>query len=83
MKSIAIFFVATLVIVLSGCARAHDQYRWGCITYGYCPPAPLPYASYCGCPTPLAEAYRAANVADFTMSDQPDAESAAVDSGLP
>jgi hypothetical protein len=25
-----------------------------CIPYGYCPPAPLAYSGYCGCPTPVA-----------------------------
>jgi len=44
----------SLLLVTGGCASAYHAHPCGCVPYCYCPPAPLPYASYCGCPTPLA-----------------------------
>jgi hypothetical protein len=45
-----------LAALTVGCAPAHHSHRdrCHCIEYGYCPPAPLPYTTYCGCPTPVA-----------------------------
>ena len=45
------------VLALSGCAPAYNSYRDGCVPYNHCPPPPLPYTSYSGCPTPVAERY--------------------------
>ncbi|MBI1903690.1 MAG: hypothetical protein HY000_36310 [Planctomycetes bacterium] len=54
----------TVVVMLAalsaaGCA---PQYHWYsnpccCIPYDYPPAAPLPYTTYCGCPTPVASCY--------------------------
>jgi hypothetical protein len=49
-----------LALLPVGCAPAYHAYRpgcYGCIEYGYCPPSPLPYTSYGGCPTPVASGY--------------------------
>ena len=45
-----------LLFLTVGCAPAYHSYRpaCSCIPYDYCPPAPLPYPLYCGCPTPVA-----------------------------
>ncbi len=45
-----------LLFLTLGCASAYHSYRCAssCIPYHYCPPAPLPYTMYCGCPTPVA-----------------------------
>ena len=42
-----------------GCAPQYHWYGRGCscIRYDYCPPTPLPYTTYCGCPTPVASCY--------------------------
>ena len=45
------------VLALSGCAPAYNSYSDGCVPYNHCPPPPLPYTSYSGCPTPVAERY--------------------------
>lgn len=46
-----------LLASLSGCAQAYRSYDCGCVPYGYCPDRPLPYRTYCGCPTPIASSY--------------------------
>ena len=48
-----------LLFLTVGCAPAYHSYRCAsnCIPYDYCPPAPLPYTMYCGCPTPVASCY--------------------------
>lgn len=43
-----------ILIAAAGCAPAYHAYPCGCVPYGYCPDPPLPYTSYCGCPTPWA-----------------------------
>jgi hypothetical protein len=45
---------------LSGCAAAYHDDPDPCIPYAYCPPPPLPYATYapCGCPTLIAAQYK-------------------------
>jgi len=48
-----------LLIVSSGCAGAYHDYEAGCVPYNYCAQPPLPYVEYGGCPTPIAERYRA------------------------
>ena len=46
------------VLLAGGCARPYHWYRCGgCVNYEYCPPAPLPYTFYDGCPTPVSNAY--------------------------
>jgi hypothetical protein len=45
----------SLLLLAGGCASAYHAYPCGSVPYCYCPPAPLPYASYCGCPTLLTE----------------------------
>ena len=47
------------ITIVAGCARQYHWYRCGCdcVNYNYCPPAPLPYAPYCSCPTPIANQY--------------------------
>ncbi|MEX0702598.1 MAG: hypothetical protein WD069_10930 [Planctomycetales bacterium] len=49
----------TALLAAGGCAPQYHWYRGGgcCVGYGYCPPAPLPYTSYSGCPTPVASGY--------------------------
>ncbi|MEI6502756.1 MAG: hypothetical protein WCP21_17240 [Armatimonadota bacterium] len=48
-----------LLLLCVGCAPAYHSYQCdcSCLPYGYCPPAPLPYTTYCGCPTPVASSY--------------------------
>ena len=46
-----------LAVLTAGCAPAYHSYRCGSIRYDYCPPAPPPYITYCGCPTPAASGY--------------------------
>jgi hypothetical protein len=46
-----------LLLGAIGCAAAYHDYPCGCPPYGYCPPSPLPYTVYCGCPTPAAMHY--------------------------
>ena len=54
----AIVLIAPLLCAVSGCMSAYRAYHdCCCIPYDYCPRAPLPYVDYCGCPTPMAEAY--------------------------
>jgi hypothetical protein len=50
---------AGLLLLTVGCAPAYHAYRCdcSCLPYAYCPPAPLPYTTYCGCPTPVASCY--------------------------
>ena len=50
---------ATAAFVMGGCARQYHCYQDGpcCTGYHYCTPAPLPYAAYRGCPTPVASSY--------------------------
>lgn len=45
-----------LLFLTVGCAPAYHAYRseCSCVPYDYCPPAPLPYTTYCGCPTQMA-----------------------------
>lgn len=48
------------LIVLCGCCHRSCQCRGPrAVPLGYCIPSPLPYERYCGCPTPIAEAYNA------------------------
>ena len=48
-----------LLLLTVGCAPAYHSYRCACscIPYDYCPPAPLPYTTYCACPTQVASCY--------------------------
>ena len=80
MKTIKHRFVITLLVALSGCAGTYHQYPYGCVSYGYSPPAPLPYGAYCGCPIPVAATYVGTNVAKPVVSDQWDADSDGGDS---
>lgn len=46
-----------LALVIGGLAGCHGTRGFGkgcCPNYGYCKPNPMPYTSYCGCPTPKA-----------------------------
>ena len=47
------------IALIIGCARQYHWYRCGCgcVDYRYCPPAPLPFTSYCNCSTPIADSY--------------------------
>lgn len=65
-----------LLIGASGCAAQYHDYPCGCPSYGYCPPAPLPYEVYCGCLTPAAAHYGYKPISPA----QPDVESEAADS---
>jgi hypothetical protein len=57
------FAVGLLAFATLGgcCCRWVHCYRGGCVPYDYVAPAPLPYTTYCGCPTPIAQEYREAN----------------------
>lgn len=57
MKSIPPVVVLSLCVSLTGCATAYRDYPCGCLEYGYCPPPPLAYTAYSGCPSPLAATY--------------------------
>jgi hypothetical protein len=57
MKSIPQLAVLSLCASLTGCASAYLDYPCGCVEYGYCPPPPLAYTAYSGCPSPLAALY--------------------------
>lgn len=54
------FRLALLAMLVgdSGCAPGYHQCICPCIRYRYCPPAPLPYMVYGGCPTPAVAQYR-------------------------
>jgi hypothetical protein len=45
---------AVVLATALGCAAAYHDYPCGSVQYGYCPPAPLPYAGYDACLTPVA-----------------------------
>ena len=56
------FVPRTLVLLVGGllaggCATAYHNYPCGCVHYKHCPSPPLPYTTYCGCPTPVAKCY--------------------------
>lgn len=55
---IALVLLLAITLIV-GCARQYHWYRCGCdcVNYHYCPPAPLPYSPYCGCPTPVSSSY--------------------------
>ena len=42
-------------LLVAGCAPAYHAYTNGCVSYGYCPPPPLPHICYPP-PTHCAEA---------------------------
>ena len=55
-SQVVLFGGLASLMLAGGCAH---QYHWyqadGCCPqYEYCAPAPLPYSTYCGCPTPFA-----------------------------
>lgn len=54
----ALSLLLAMALVI-GCARQYHLYDCGCgcVNYRYCPPAPLPYAPYDSCPTPIATCY--------------------------
>jgi hypothetical protein len=58
-RNLAWIVVAGAVLSAAGCAQQYHWYQGGdcCTPYSYCPPAPLPYAPYYGCPTPIASSY--------------------------
>ena len=60
LHAIGCLFVALATVAVSGCAAAYHAYADGCVPYEYCPPAPLPYACYQACPTPVAACHRTA-----------------------
>jgi hypothetical protein len=51
------WLAASLLIASCGCAAAYHDYPCGCVPYGYCPSAPLRYAAYDACLTPVAACY--------------------------
>lgn len=51
--------IGVSLLGLSGCAGAYHAYPDGCVQYGYCPPRPLAYTAYHGCPTPIAARFAA------------------------
>lgn len=58
MKRVAIVLLSCLGTVLLGaCAAAYRDYPCG-VHYRFCGERPLPYRTYCGCPTPVAKEYR-------------------------
>ena len=60
----ALAAIVAVGLGLSGCAPAYHDYPGGCVRYGYDPLPPMPYASYCGCPTPVAAEFQATGVAE-------------------
>ena len=76
-------FSVTLLAGISGCATAYHQYPSGCVSYGYCPPAPLPYATYSGCPTPVATTFEPTSAPLPFSHDHAAEESAAGDPSVP
>ena len=58
-RNMAWIVVAGAVLSAAGCAQQYHWYQGGncCTPYSYCPPAPLPYTPYHGCPTPIASSY--------------------------
>lgn len=67
--------LATILII--GCAKQYHWYDCGCdcVNYRYCQPSPLPYAPYCGCPTPVAQSYDCQLRQQLPDEQAPDAES--------
>ena len=68
-----------LLAATAGCAAAYHDYPCGNISYGYCPPPPLPYTGFDTCPTPLAADYfsggkTAAEGSNLALPAIPDAE---------
>jgi hypothetical protein len=53
----AILGLALVIGGLAGCHGTRGLGRGCCPNYGYCKPNPMPYTSYCGCPTPKASQY--------------------------
>jgi hypothetical protein len=57
LRHVCNLFLLAVPVSVSGGAAAYHDYACGCPPYGYCPPSPLPYTGYCGCPTPAALHY--------------------------
>lgn len=55
-RNLAPFAVVFASLLAGGCAHCRHSCDNVCIPYDYCPPAPLPYTTYCACPTPVAAA---------------------------
>jgi hypothetical protein len=83
MKLFVKLFAVTLLVGLSGCAAGYHRYPCGCVPYGYRRPAPLPYASYCGCSTPIASSYAATGGVNPGVWDQADVDASAGGSSAP
>lgn len=68
------WFFAALVTLILGCAPSYHDYPCGCVPYGYCAPAPLPFREFddCCCPTPIAAEYQATAKAPVTLPMPPD-----------
>jgi len=57
-KTILWPLAAGMLLAAAGCAPAYYAYPCGCVPYDYCPDPPLPYGTYCGCPTPWAAKFQ-------------------------
>lgn len=48
--------ILLMAAIFVGCAPQYHKYA-DCVPYNHCPQPPLPYTTYDGCPTPLAERF--------------------------
>lgn len=54
LRRVAHLSILLVLVSVAGCAADYHRYSCSGVSYDYCPPAPLPYTVYCGCPTPAA-----------------------------
>jgi hypothetical protein len=45
---------AVVTALSAGCAADYHAYSGGCVPCVYCPPPPLPYTTYCACPSSIS-----------------------------
>lgn len=68
----ALLSLLLILVGVAGCAADYHRYTCPCVRYRYCPPAPLPYTVYGGCPSPAVLNFR--NMPKLPDQDQNDSE---------
>lgn len=64
-------WLAAAVLGAAGCAAAYHAYPCGQVPYAYRPEPPLPYVSYCACPTPIAAEFGEKAGSDIMAASHP------------